>query len=195
MRAFGVRLALVPVSYASQITFDTVHLVEKRTPELFPLVGALVREAAQIGAFHLLGGVLASARGSSPSTGRPPTSPSARLEQLLGHHARARLGRFYATDFVAGPEPRPRAAPLDPRERLLRVRHGATVRSRLFFQQGMALAIMQLLHRVDFTAAAPIGRTATTRSSRAARASTWRRRAPPLRGDDICEVIVEALAD
>src|SRR4029450_4798157 len=59
-RAFGVRLALVPVSYLGQITYDTVHLVEKRSPELFPLVGALVREAAQTGAFHLLGGVLAS---------------------------------------------------------------------------------------------------------------------------------------
>src|SRR6185369_13481433 len=60
LRAFGARVALVPVSYSNQIAFDTLHLVEKRSPELVPLVGTLVREAAQSGAFHLLGGVVAS---------------------------------------------------------------------------------------------------------------------------------------
>ncbi|HEY4121927.1 MAG TPA: hypothetical protein VGM56_28870, partial [Byssovorax sp.] len=60
VRTFGTNVAIVPVSYADQVAYDTMHLVEKRAPELFPVALALVREAAELGAFHLVGGALAS---------------------------------------------------------------------------------------------------------------------------------------
>ena len=58
VRMFGVRMAIVPAMYVGQITFDTMHLVEKRSPDLVPALFALVREAAAMGAFHMLGGAL-----------------------------------------------------------------------------------------------------------------------------------------
>ncbi len=101
LRAFGARVALVPVSYSNQITFDTLHLVEKRSPELCSIVGTLVREAAQTGAFHLLGGVLASPAWQGEH-GPPAREVEVRLEQLVGLTRALGWGAFDVQELIPG---------------------------------------------------------------------------------------------
>ncbi len=192
-RVFGVRLALVPVSYLGQITYDTAHLVEKRAPELFPLVGALVREAAQTGAFHLLGGVLASAQWKAEH-GPVAPEPEARLDTLIGLTRALGWGAFEATEFSPG-EALVLAAKTTHESAYYAVSHGNTVRNRLFFQQGLALALMQLLHRVDFTEEEPIGKGVYDALFKSGTRFHVDETRSPLRGDRVCEVVVTALAE
>jgi hypothetical protein len=190
VRVFGVRLAVVPASYAGQITFDTMHLIEKRSLELYPSYFALVREAAAMGAFHVLGGALAElARASGEPVSRDPHE---RLGDLVGIGRALGWGGFYAADYAPGKE-LTLAAGVTHESAYYAARHGGTVRHRLAAQQGIALAMMLLLDHVDFTRPDPI--TPTTYADLMV--------GPPrhhvdetrsvLRGDAVCEVIVEAL--
>jgi hypothetical protein len=189
LQAFGSRLALVPVSYANQISFDTLHLIEKRSPELCPIVGTLLREAAQIGAFHLLAGVLGSAAWQAEH-GPPSADVTARLEQLVGLTGALGWGAFDVQEFVPG-RTLVLASHLTHESAYYSARHGGTPRSRLFFQQGLAQALMYLLDGVDFASADPLKPTAYDALFRGgARFDTLESRSP-LRGDDVCEVTVE----
>jgi hypothetical protein len=192
--AFGVNLVLVPASYLSQITFDTMHLIEKRTPELFGVFSSLVREAAQIGAFHLLGGALSSSMWRSAGLEPPAPEPEVRLQQLLGIARALGWGSLYATAFTPGRSLVLRC-PATHESIYYAVRHGPTVRTRLCALQGTALAIMQLLHRVDFTTSAPIAPDSYDGLFRSGTRFHVEETRSTVRGDDLCEVIVEALAD
>ncbi|MDI1480018.1 hypothetical protein [Polyangium sp. y55x31] len=193
VRAFGVRLAIVPVGYVNQITFDTMHLLESRTPELVPVFAALVREAAQAGAFHLLGGVLSSPEWaiSSKATG----SVEHRLEKFLSIARVLGWGRWYSVEFFPGQSLVVRS-PTTQESIYYGTRYGASVRNRLFFQQGAVLAVMQLLHRVDFAAPNPISAAsyAALFGGGGGRFHVEETRSP-LRGDDMCEIVVEALSE
>jgi hypothetical protein len=193
LRVFGARVSLVPVSYGNQITFDTLHLVEKRSPELCPLVGTLVREAAQTGTFHLLGCVLASPTWQGEH-GPPGPEPEIRLEQLVGLARALGWGAFDVQEFIHG-RSLVLASHLTHESAYYAARHGGTVRSRLFFQQGLALALMYLLDSVDFAAEDPIGPGAYDALFRSgARFDTLESRSS-LRGDDVCEVTVELASE
>lgn len=189
IRAFGSRLALVPVSYDCQITFDTAHLVEKRSPELFPIVGTLVREAAQLGAFHFLGGALASPAWTAEH-GPPAHEADVRLEQLIGMTRALGWGAFDVEEHQPG-----RALVITSRltheSAYYGARHGGTQKSRLFFQQGLALALMYLLEAVDFDAAEPIGAGTYDALFHAGARFDAMESKSPLRGDPVCEVAVE----
>ena len=191
MTAFGVRLALIPVSYLNQITYDTVHLIEKRSPELFSVVGALVREAAQIGAFFLLGGVLTSARWQLEN-GPLARGIEERLEQFVGLTRALGWGAFYTDEFVPGRSLILRS-PITHESAYYAIRHGATVRSRLFFQQGVALALMRLLHQVDFDVEQPITQQVYDSLFKGGTRFHVHETRSPLRGDGVCEVRVEAM--
>jgi hypothetical protein len=193
LRAFGSRVALVPVSYLNQITFDTLHLVEKRSPELCPIVGTLVREAAQMGAFHLLGGVLASPAWQAEH-GPPARGPDLRLEQLVGLTTALGWGAFQAKEFVPG-RTLVLASPMTHESAYYSARHGGTPRSRLYFHQGLALALMYLLDGVDFAAPEPMRPGVYDGLFKSgARFDTLESRSP-LRGDDVCEVTVELASE
>jgi hypothetical protein len=69
------------------------------------------------------------------------------------------------------------------------------VRNRLFFQQGLALALMQLLHRVDFTAEAPMGKGVYDALFKSGPRLHVEETRSPLRGDRVCEVVATALAE
>lgn len=193
VRAFGVRLALLPVMYTNQITFDTMHLVEKRAPELFPVFCALVREASQMGAFHLLGGVLASREWAS-ERGAVAKEPEGRLDQLIEISRALGWGAFYAADYVPGKLLVLRS-PITHESAYYAVRHGKSMRGRLAFQQGTALALMHLLHRVDFSAQEPISTAAYNALFRDGMRFHVEETRSPLRGDDVSEVVVETISD
>jgi hypothetical protein len=192
LRAFDARLALVPVSYENQITFDTLHLVEKRSPELCNLVGTLVREAAQTGAFHLLGGVLASPAWQAEH-GPPAGEPEERLEQLVGLTRALGWGAFEVEELVPG-RSIVLASRLTHESAYYAARHGGTSRSRLFFQQGVALALMYLLDSVDVTAARALGPGSYDALLRGGSRFDAIESRSPLRGDDVCEVAIELAA-
>ncbi|MDC3953439.1 hypothetical protein KEG38_06265 [Polyangium jinanense] len=193
VRAFGVRLAIVPVGYVNQITFDTMHLLESRTPELVPVYAALVREAAQSGAFHLLGGVLSSPEWAISSKATGPVEH--RLEKFLSIARVLGWGRWYSVEFFPGQSLVVRS-PTTQESIYYGTRYGASVRNRLFFQQGAVLAVMQLLHRVDFAAPNPISAAsyAALFGGGGGRFHVEETRSP-LRGDDMCEIVVEALSE
>jgi hypothetical protein len=191
--AYGVNLAVQPVSYVDQMAYDTMTLVERRSPALLPVLEALLREAAQTGAFHLLGGMMAS-----PSFvemhGVVGRDQHQRLEQLLGLARALGWGAFSAPEFVPGRALSLRA-PVTHESAYYSVRHGATPRPRLSFQQGTALAIMLLLHRVDFGVARPIDAGTYGELFKNGTRFQVEETRSPLRGDDACEVRVEAVED
>ena len=191
--AWGVHVALVPVSYAGQITFEAMHLIEKRSPELFPVLEALLREAAQTGAFHLLGGMLASPE-LATLAGPIGKDQHRRLQQLLGLARALGWGAFTAPEFTPGRSLTLRS-PVTHESAYHSIRHGSTVRNRLPFQQGTALAIMQLLHRIDFGLERPIEADSYAALFRSGTRFHVEETQSPLRGDAVCEVRVEALAD
>ena len=193
LRVFGVNLGVYPASYLAQSAFDTMHLVEKRSPELFSVYAALVREAAQTGTFHLLGGLLSSSQWIA-DFGLPAREPEARLQQLLGVARALGWGALEAGDFDPGRRLVLRAA-LTPESAYYAVRHGSTVRSRLATLQGTALGLMQLLHRVDFSAERPIVKETYDALFKSGVRFHAEESASTLRGDATCEVMVEALAD
>jgi hypothetical protein len=191
IHAFGSRLALVPASYTSQITFDTVHLVEKRSPELFALVAVLAREAAQMGAFHLLGGTLASPAFQAEH-GPPAREMDLRLEQLVGLTPALGWGAFEVEEFFPGRTLVLRTT-MTPESAYYAARHGASSRGRLFSQQGLALALMRLVNDVDFDVEEPIGRGTYDALFKGGTRFEAVETRSPLRGDDLCEVAVEAV--
>jgi hypothetical protein len=190
IRLFGARLAVLPASYAGQITFDTMHLIEKRSLELYPSYFALVREAAAMGAFHVLGGALVeTARAEGAAVSRDPHE---RLADLVGIARALGWGGFYPTDYAPGKE-LALCAGVTHESAYYAARHGGTVRHRLAAQQGIALAMMLLLDHVDFGRDDPL--TPGTYADLMV--------GPPrqhvdetrsvLRGDTVCEVVVETL--
>lgn len=190
VRMFGVRLAVVPASYAGQITFDTMHLIEKRALELYPTYFALVREAAAMGAFHVLGGALVeTARAAGETVSRDPHE---RLADLVGFARALGWGGFYASDYAPG-QSLALAAAVTHESAYYAARHGGTVRHRLAAQQGIALAMMLLLDHVDFGREDPI----TAGSYADLMAGPPRHHVDEtrsvLRGDSVCEVVVETL--
>jgi hypothetical protein len=193
VRVFGTNVAVVPVSYCDQVAYDTMHLVEKRAPELFPVALALTREAAELGTFHLLGGILASPEWLN-DMGAVARDIELRLQQCVGITRALGWGAFEAVEFSPGRQLVLRA-PATHESVYYAVRHGSTVRSRLAFQQGLALGIMQLLHRVDFSLERPIEADTYDGLFKHGTRFHVEETKSPLRGDRCCEVVVEALAD
>jgi hypothetical protein len=183
----------LPVVYTNQITFDTMHLVEKRTPELFPVFCALVREAAQMGAYHLLGGVLASPEWGSAG-GSVAADPAERLEQLLEISRALGWGAFYVGEYVPGKVLALRSS-ITHESAYYAVRHGKSMRGRLAFQQGTALALMHLIHRVDFAEPGSISTAAYNALFRDGPRYHVEETRSPLRGDDVSEVVVEMISE
>ena len=145
----------------------------------------LVREAAQAGAYHLLGTLFGSlAKGQEPTASAPDVD--GRLEQALGFCRALGWGSFSAPSFVQG-KSLVLTSPLTPEIAYYATRHGATVRGRLVFQQGLALAVLRLLMGGLGTGPdAPLLPYAEALRRWPALEVTETR--SPLRGDAVCEV-------
>jgi len=190
VRKFGVRMAIVPAAYVGQITYDTMHLVEKRSPELFPAFFALVREASAMGAFHLLGGALATA---AARDGAPVSAdPRERVADLVGFARAFGWGGFYVPDFAPG-ESLTLTAAVTHESAYYAARHGSTIRHRLAVQQGIALALAMLVDHVDFTHPDPVAPTTYADVMTGPQRYRVEETRSVLRGEALCEVVVETL--
>ncbi len=192
LRAFGSRVAIVPIGYVNQITYDTMHLLENRTPELVPVYAALVREAAQVGAFYLLGGILSSPEWAQSSSAGGEIEE--RLEKLLSIARVLGWGRWYSIELFPDQSLVVRS-PATQESIYYGTRYGASVRNRLFFQQGAVLAVMQLLHRIELAGERPINPQSYASLFKSGSRFHVEETRSPLRGDDVCEIVVEALSD
>ncbi|MFO0588263.1 MAG: 4-vinyl reductase [Polyangiaceae bacterium] len=189
VRMFGVRMAIVPATYVGQITFDTMHLVEKRSPDLVPAFFALVREAATMGAFHMLGGaLLAQAERGVPIS----ESPHERLADLVGFARAFGWGGFFCPDYVPGAS-LTLTATVTHESAYYAARHGSTIRHRLASQQGLAIALGLLVDHVDFTRDDPIGPSVYADLMAGPPRYRVEETRSVLRGDSVCEVVVDAL--
>ncbi len=191
INAFGARISIIPAMYANQIVFDTMHLIEKRAPELSPVFGALVREAAQMDAFYFMGGIFISPQ-YRELRGALPQDPHERLNQLLEIARALGWGCITAGEFLPGQKLVLQNSSA-PEAIYYSLRHGKTMRARLLFQQGLALGMMHLLSGPDLSppvSLTPSAYNALFRDGPRFHAEETR---SPLRGDEICEVVVEAI--
>ena len=158
IRISDCRFALLPASYRSQLTFDTLHLLEKRAagrpPASAPQAGAanpprlgllfleLAREASRAGMFQLLGSLFECAP-IRDAFGSPTEDPHERVEQLSSIAGAVGWGPVsvleYAPDerLVIGVSMTPEAV-------YYAARHGGTPQSRMPGLQGLAEAIFLL---------------------------------------------------
>lgn len=199
IRISEVRFALLPASYRAQLTFDTLHLMEKRTAapgqapgaRLAPIFLELTREATRAGMFHLVANLYESAP-LRETFGPPPSDSHELAEQLAAVASALGWGSISVVELVPG-ERLVLSVPLTPEAVYYAARHGGTPQSRLPGLQGLAEALALLVSHVKFTGdglppdaypklamEGPRIRTSETRSI--------------LAGDRECEVAVELTA-
>ncbi|MFO0554506.1 MAG: hypothetical protein U0271_39370 [Polyangiaceae bacterium] len=163
IRLSDCRFALMPASYRAQITFDTLHLLEKRSqqsspgssnrapqPRLAPIFVDLAREAARAGAFLLVGSLFESAP-IRDTFGAVPDDPHERTEQLAGIAGALGWGPVSVLELAPG-DRLGLGVPLTPEAVYYAARHGGTPQSRLPALQGLAEAIFLLASNVDWGA-------------------------------------------
>lgn len=155
IRLGDVRFAVLPAAYRAQLTFDTLHLIEKRSPargagaRLAPLFVELARDASRAGSFHLIGALYDSAP-LRDAFGTPPTDPHDRVEQLAAVAGALGWGSVGVTELVPG-ERLVATVTLTPEVVYYAARHGGTPTSRLPGLQGLVEALALLATHVDFS--------------------------------------------
>ncbi|MBK6518102.1 MAG: hypothetical protein IPM79_30460 [Polyangiaceae bacterium] len=160
IRISECRFALVPASYRAQLTYDTMHLLEKRgqssprphAPRLGGIFMDLAREASRAGMFHLVGSLFECAP-LRDAFGDPPDDPNERVEQLTAISSALGWGPISVLEHT----PKERlvlGATITPEAVYYAARHGGTPQSRLPGLQGLAEAIYLLTNEVDWSNAA-----------------------------------------
>jgi hypothetical protein len=155
IRIGDTRFAVLPAAYRAQLTYDTLHLIEKRASsrgaggKLAPLFVELARDATRTGMFHLIGSLYDSAP-MRDAFGVPPTDPHELVEQLAAVAGALGWGSLGVTELV----PKERlvvSVTLTPEVVYYAARHGGTPMSRLPGLQGLAEALALLVTHVDFS--------------------------------------------
>lgn len=156
IRISECRFALMPAAYRSQLTFDTLHLLEKRAsnalrapaPGLAAIFMDLAREASRAGMFQLVGSLYECAP-LRDAFGPPPEDPHERVEQLTSIAGALGWGPISVLEFA----PRSKlviGATITPEAVYYAARHGGTPQSRLPGLQGLAEALYLLASDVDW---------------------------------------------
>jgi len=156
IRISDCRFALLPASYRSQLTFDTLHLLEKRAagrspaPRLGHLFIDLAREASRAGMFQLLGSLFECAP-VRDAVGPPPEDPHERVEQLSSIAGAVGWGPVSVLEYT--PDQRlVIGVSMTPEAVYYAARHGGTPQSRMPGLQGLAEAIFYLATSVQWGA-------------------------------------------
>jgi hypothetical protein len=187
LKALGGRLALMPVTYRAQLVFDTIHLIEKRSPALAPLFSTLVREASQTSAYMIIGELSSSA--IIRENLAPTLTPEDRAARYAGLASALGWGSFTVTEFV----PHRRlvlAAQLTPEAVYYATRHGGAPRAEMPCFQGIAAAIALLASSPDQGPMTMAGYAALQKTGPRVRIEETR---SLLRGDADCEALVELI--
>lgn len=187
LRALGGRLALVPVTYRAQLVFDTLHLLEKRSPALAPIFATLAREASQASAYMILAELGSSAiiRENLPPIG----APEERAARYAGLASALGWGTFTVPEFVPGRK-LVLSAQLTPEAVYYATKHGGSPRAEMPGFQGIAAAIALLSSDPPEGPVTVSSYAAVRRGGPAFRVEETR---SILRGDADCEVVVDLL--
>ncbi len=148
IRISECRFALLPASYRAQLTFDTLHLLEKRVaartpaPKLGQLFLDLAREASRAGMFQLVGSLFECAP-LRDSFGPVPTDPHERIEQLASIAGSVGWGPIGVLEYA--PDSRlVVSVAVTPEAVYYAARHGGTPQSRMPGLQGLVEALFLL---------------------------------------------------
>jgi len=196
IRVGDSRFAILPAAYRAQLTFDTLHLIEKRAssnrapgPKLAPLFADLAREATRAGVFHLVGSLYDSAP-IRDAFGPAPDDPLDRVEQLVSVAGALGWGPITVAELL--PETRlVLNVAVTPEAVYYAARHGGTPQSRLPGLQGLAEAIALLVTHVDFTTGDALPAGLYARLSRETPGYHVEESRSILAGDRDCEVVVD----
>ncbi|NUP11965.1 MAG: hypothetical protein HOW73_38455 [Polyangiaceae bacterium] len=167
IRISECRFALMPAAYRSQLTFDTMHLLEKRSPSagntwgpngnaavkaaparLGAIFMDLAREANRAGMFHIVGSLFECAP-LRDAFGDPPVDPHERVEQLVSIAGALGWGPLSVLEFSPGSR-LVLGATITPEAVYYAARHGGTPQSRLPGLQGLGEALYLLANDVDW---------------------------------------------
>ncbi len=156
IRISECRFAVMPAAYRAQLTFDTLHLLEKRSqsntrapaPKLASIFLDLAREANRAGSFHLVGSLFECAP-LRDAFGPPPEDPHERVEQLTGIAGALGWGPVSVLELV--PDQRlVLGVSVTPEAVYYAARHGGTPQSRLPGLQGLGEALFLLGSHIDW---------------------------------------------
>jgi len=156
IRISDCRFALMPAAYRAQLTFDTLHLLEKRSqasartppPRLGAIFLELAREASRTGMFHLVGSLFESAP-LRDAFGPPPQDPHEKIEQLTSIAGAIGWGPVSVLEFA--PDSKlVLSVSITPEAVYYASKHGGTPQSRLPGMQGLAEALFLLATNVDW---------------------------------------------
>lgn len=165
IRISDCRFALMPAAYRAQLTFDTLHLLEKRGAanagrtaqkpndgragaRLSAIFLDLAREASRSGMFNLVGSLFECAP-LRDVFGDPPTDPIERMEQLTSIAGALGWGPISVLEYTPGTRLVLGAA-VTPEAVYYAARHGGTPNSRLPGLQGLSEALFLLASEVEW---------------------------------------------
>jgi hypothetical protein len=148
VQAFGVFVTMHLAGYYNRISYDTLHLLEKRAPRSVGVFEDLLRESGQVCVFNTFGGILLSPEWEGlvgPLTGDPAqvVEGCVAIARALG------FGHWTIAEFEADKRLVLRT-PSSYESAYYLARHGNSTRASEYFFQGATTAIALLAHRVDW---------------------------------------------
>jgi hypothetical protein len=150
VQAFGVFVTMHLCGYYNRISYDAVQAIETRAPQSVGVLEELLRESGHVCVFNTFGGILLSPEWEG-LVGAPTNDPGKILAWCMAIGRALGMGHWTIAEFE--PERRLVVRTSSSYESVYyRTRHGLAPRPVEYLFQGAALAMAQLVHRVDWEA-------------------------------------------
>lgn len=150
VQAFGVFVTMHLCGYYNRISYDAVQTIETRAPQSVGVLEDLLRESGHVCVFNTFGGILLSPEWEG-LVGAPTNDPGKILAWCIAIGRALGMGHWTIAEFE--PERRVVVRTSSSYESVYyRTRHGLAPRPVEYLFQGAALAMAQLVHRVDWAA-------------------------------------------
>ena len=190
MQGFGVYITRHLSSYYNQTAYDTIHRVERERPNAAGVVEELFGESGHVCVFYTLGNILLS-----PEWEALVAPPSGDVMETIQWTLAACRGLGFGHWTLAELEPNKRLvlqASATYEAPFYLERYGRSQKARSYFLAASALAITRLAHSVDLASKPQL--TAELYQSLFKEDVPWRSEITRCltRGDELCEVVVEA---
>jgi len=188
VQAFGVFVTMHLCGYYNRISYDAVQHIESRAPQSVGVLEELLRESGHVCVFNTFGGILLSPEWEG-LVGAPTNDPAKILAWCIAIGRALGMGHWTIAEFE--PERRLVIRTSSSYESVYyRTRHGLAPRPVEYLFQGAALAMAQLVHRVDWESGPEL--TAEYYKRLFKGGVPWRAEQTKaiVRGDSVSEVVV-----